>query len=59
MNLFQKNIEDIIRGARFAEVDLITYNSQVLTEVKNELKNRDADVKAAAVVKLLYVSKIP
>lgn len=57
-HLFQKKMEDIIRGARLCQGDIATYNSQVLTTIKEELKSRDPDVKAAAIVKLFYVNKI-
>lgn len=56
MNLFQKKLEDIVRGARLSDIDLITYNSQVLAEVKDELKSRDPDIKSGAVIKLFYVT---
>lgn len=55
MNLFHKKLEDIIRGARLSDIDLITYNSQVLNELKEELKSRDPEVRAAALIKLFYV----
>ena len=55
MNLFQKKLEDIVRGARLSDIDLITYNSQVLAELKEELKSRDPDVKSGALIKLFYV----
>ena len=56
MSLFQKKLEDIIRGSRASVVDLATYNSQIMQETKTELKSQDPDVKAQALLKLFYVN---
>jgi len=59
MNLFQKTLGDIVKGARFYEGDITTYNSQVMNEIKEEFKSKDYDVKTAALIKILYVRFFP
>jgi len=58
MNLFQKSLGDLIKGARFFTGDITSYNSQVLNEIKEELKSRDYDIKTTALIKILYVKPL-
>ena len=58
MNLFQKSLEDIVKGSKNTSVDLTTYNFQCYQEMKEEAKSSDVNVKAKAILKYFYVNSI-
>ena len=55
MNLFQKSLEDVVKGSKNSSVDLTTYNFQCYQEMKDETKSSDINVKAKALLKYFYV----
>lgn len=58
MNLFQKSLEDVVKGSKNSNVDLTTYNFQCYQEMKEETKSNDISVKAKALLKYFYVLNI-
>lgn len=61
MSLFQKKLEDVVRGARQPGVDPGMWNPIIMKELKDELKSKEPEVKAIALTKLFYVpcSSVP
>lgn len=53
--MFEKNLQDLVKGIRSTKGDVNVYISQSLQEIKSELKSTDAFVKAQAVRKLTYL----
>ncbi|GLE02153.1 hypothetical protein PINS_up010991 [Pythium insidiosum] len=53
--MFEKNLQDLVKGIRSAKGDVNIYISQCLQEIKNELKSTDPFLKAEAVRKLTYL----
>uniref|UniRef100_A0A2K6JXW5 AP-3 complex subunit delta-1 n=1 Tax=Rhinopithecus bieti TaxID=61621 RepID=A0A2K6JXW5_RHIBE len=54
--MFDKNLQDLVRGIRNHKEDEAKYISQCIDEIKQELKQDNIAVKANAVCKLTYVS---
>jgi len=53
--MFEKSLSDLIRGIRSNKSNTHQYLLQCIDEIKDELKHKDADTKAAAVSKLSYL----
>ncbi|KAF1333177.1 Ap-3 complex subunit delta, partial [Globisporangium splendens] len=53
--MFEKNLQDLVKGIRSAKGDVNVYISQCMQEIKNELKSTDQFVKAQAIRKLTYL----
>ncbi|KAL4162277.1 hypothetical protein PRNP1_002824 [Phytophthora ramorum] len=53
--MFEKNLQDLVKGIRSTKGDVSVYISQALQEIKAELRNTDPFVKAQAVRKLTYL----
>ncbi|RLN93448.1 hypothetical protein BBJ28_00003914 [Nothophytophthora sp. Chile5] len=53
--MFEKNLQDLVKGIRSAKGDVTVYISQALQEIKAELRSTDPFVKAQAVRKLTYL----
>ncbi|TYZ68367.1 hypothetical protein PybrP1_005937 [[Pythium] brassicae (nom. inval.)] len=53
--MFEKNLQDLVKGIRATKGDVNVYISQSLQEIKSELKSTDPFVKAQAVRKLTYL----
>ena len=47
--IFQKNLQDLVKGIRNHKRDLSLYISQAVAEIKTELKSTDLFSKAEAV----------
>lgn len=47
--IFQKSLQDIIKGIRNSKRDPATFISQTISEIKNELKSTDPFIKSEAV----------
>uniref|UniRef100_A0A8C8S3K5 AP-3 complex subunit delta n=1 Tax=Pelusios castaneus TaxID=367368 RepID=A0A8C8S3K5_9SAUR len=56
--MFDKNLQDLVRGIRNHKEDEAKYISQCIDEIKQELKQDNIAVKANAVCKLTYVSAL-
>lgn len=53
--MFEKNLQDLVKGIRAAKGDPNIYISQCLQDIKTELKSTDSYTKAQAVRKLTYL----
>lgn len=53
--MFEKNLQDLVKGIRSTKGDVNVYISQCMQEIKNELKSTDQFVKAQAIRKLTYL----
>ncbi|EEY62953.1 AP-3 complex subunit delta, putative [Phytophthora infestans T30-4] len=53
--MFEKNLQDLVKGIRSAKGDVTVYISQALQEIKVELRSTDPFIKAQAVRKLTYL----
>lgn len=56
MPVFQKNLQDLVRGIRSNKKNEQQYINQCITEIKEEVKSPDVNKKTVAVLKLAYVS---
>ncbi|ETO18974.1 delta adaptin [Reticulomyxa filosa] len=53
--MFRKTLLDLVKGLRSNKEDESTFINQCLTEIKEEVKDKDHDIKANAIQKLCYV----
>ncbi|KAG1690504.1 hypothetical protein DVH05_028007 [Phytophthora capsici] len=53
--MFEKNLQDLVKGIRSAKGDVSVYISQAMQEIKTELRSTDPFIKAQAVRKLTYL----
>ncbi|KAI9918094.1 hypothetical protein PsorP6_013082 [Peronosclerospora sorghi] len=53
--MFEKNLQDLVKGIRAAKGDVSIYISHALQEIKTELRSTDQFLKAQAVRKLTYL----
>ncbi|TMW69235.1 hypothetical protein Poli38472_001391 [Pythium oligandrum] len=53
--MFEKSLQDLVKGIRSAKGDVNVYISQCMQEIKTELKSTDPFLKAEAVRKLTYL----
>ncbi|KAG7398390.1 AP-3 complex subunit delta-1 [Phytophthora boehmeriae] len=53
--MFEKNLQDLVKGIRSAKGDVSVYISQAMQEIKTELRSTDPFVKSQAVRKLTYL----
>jgi uncharacterized membrane protein len=56
--LFQKSLQDLIKGTRQQRKDGSSFLSQAILEIKNELKSNDPHIKAEAVRKITYLQMV-
>eukprot|EP00062_Callorhinchus_milii_P013505 gi/632961682/ref/XP_007896896.1/ PREDICTED: AP-3 complex subunit delta-1 [Callorhinchus milii] len=56
--MFDKNLQDLVRGIRNHKEDEAKYISQGIDEIKQELKQDNIAVKANAVIKLAYLQML-
>uniref|UniRef100_UPI00398EA743 AP-3 complex subunit delta-1 isoform X2 n=1 Tax=Pristiophorus japonicus TaxID=55135 RepID=UPI00398EA743 len=56
--MFDKNLQDLVRGIRNHKDDEAKYISQCIDEIKQELKQDNIAVKANAVIKLAYLQML-
>ncbi|KAM1398325.1 hypothetical protein ACFX2I_015787 [Malus domestica] len=57
-NLFQRTLEDLIKGLRLQLIGESAFLSKALDEIRREVKSTDADTKANALHKLTYLSSL-
>lgn len=53
--MFEKTLQDLVKGIRNANDDSTAYITKAIQEIKEELKSRDVTIKAQALQKLTYV----
>ena len=53
--MWERNLQDLIRGLRANKKNESKYISQAIDEIRKEVKTKDMEVKAGAILKLTYV----
>lgn len=53
--MWERTLQDLIRGLRANKKDEAKFIAQAVDEIRNEVKSKDMDLKAGAVLKLTYV----
>jgi AP-3 complex subunit delta-1 len=53
--MWERTLQDLIRGLRATKKDEAKFIAQAIGEIKEEIKGKDMELKAAAVLKLTYV----
>lgn len=57
--MWERTLQDLIRGLRANKKDENKFIAQAITEIRQEIKSKDMELKAGAVLKLTYVSALP
>lgn len=57
-SLFQRTLDDVIKGLRLQLVGESTFISKVMEEIRREIKSTDPDTKATALQKLTYLNSV-
>lgn len=53
--MWERTLQDLIRGLRANKQDEAKFIGTAIEEIRQEIKNKDMELKAAAVLKLTYV----
>jgi AP-3 complex subunit delta-1 len=53
--MWERTLQDLIRGLRSTKTDEAKFIAQAVDEIREEVKSKDMELKAAAVLKLTYV----
>lgn len=53
--MWERTLQDLIRGLRSNKKDEAHFIAQAVSEIRNEIRTDDMELKAAAVLKLTYV----
>ena len=53
--MWERTLQDLIRGLRANKKDETKFIAQALDEIRREVKSKDMELKAGAVLKLTYV----
>lgn len=53
--MWERTLQDLIRGLRANKQNESKFIAQAVDEIRAEVKSKDMDLKAAAVLKLTYV----
>ncbi|OJT09578.1 AP-3 complex subunit delta-1 [Trametes pubescens] len=53
--MWERTLQDLIRGLRANKKDESKFIAQAVDEIRNEIKSKDMEIKAAAVLKLTYL----
>lgn len=54
--MWERTLQDLIRGLRANKKDEAVFISKAVGEIREEIKNKDMELKAGAIMKLTYVS---
>lgn len=54
--MWERNLQDLIRGLRAHKNDEARFIAGAIEEIRKEVRGEDMELKAAAVLKLTYVS---
>ena len=59
--MWERTLQDLIRGLRANKKDEAKFIAQAVEEIRQEIRSKDMELKAGAVLKLTYVrvSSIP
>ena len=53
--MWERTLQDLIRGLRANKKDEAKFIAQAVDEIRQEIKSKDMELKAGAVLKLTYV----
>lgn len=53
--MWERTLQDLIRGLRANKNDESKFIAQAMDEIRREIKSKDMELKAGAVMKLVYV----
>ncbi|KAI1793066.1 Adaptor protein complex AP-3 delta subunit [Ganoderma leucocontextum] len=53
--MWERTLQDLIRGLRANKLDESKFIAQAVDEIRKEIKNKDMEIKAAAILKLTYL----
>jgi AP-3 complex subunit delta-1 len=56
--MWERTLQDLIRGLRANKKDEAKFIAQAVDEIRKEVRSKDMDLKAAAVLKLTYVCAV-
>jgi AP-3 complex subunit delta len=56
--MFEKSLQDLVKGIRAIKGDTSPFISKAIQEIKDELKNRDIQIKTQALQKLCYLNML-
>ena len=54
--MWERTLQDLIRGLRANKKDESKFIAQAVDEIRREVKSKDMELKAGAILKLTYVS---
>jgi hypothetical protein len=54
--MWERTLQDLIRGLRANKKDEAKFIAQAVDEIRKEVRSKDMELKAAAILKLTYVS---
>jgi AP-3 complex subunit delta-1 len=54
--MWERTLQDLIKGLRANKKDESKFIAQAVDEIRQEVRSKDMDLKAAAILKLTYVS---
>lgn len=54
--MWERTLQDLIRGLRANKQDESTFINRAVDEIREEIKSKDMELKAGAIMKLTYVS---
>ena len=54
--MWERTLQDLIRGLRANKKDESKFIAQAIAEIRQEIRSKDMELKAGAVLKLTYVS---
>jgi AP-3 complex subunit delta-1 len=57
--MWERTLQDLIRGLRANKKDESKFIANAVDEIRNEIKSKDMELKAGAVLKLTYVRLNP
>ena len=56
VSMWERTLQDLIRGLRANKKDEATFINKAVDEIREEIKSKDMELKAGAIMKLTYVS---
>ena len=57
--MWERTLRDLIRGLRANKKDEAVFINKAVDEIREEIKSKDMELKAGAIMKLTYVSVTP
>lgn len=55
--MWERTLQDLVRGLRANKRDEAKYIAQAVDEIRTEIKSKDMELKAGALLKLAYVRR--